>query len=178
MDEAVDAVPTYCVVDWDRYFENAASRKVNFPRWVPMPNQHDGGRYRRLTRHPQGEVVYGAWCLIVQVASRCPVRGVLADEHGPITAARMEDKTGFIASIFTLAFSVLTDPDIGWLVARYQDATRPNLEASSALGRKGREVLPPLPPQGGGLGSTKKGGYIPFSKNPEILKRLGPEKPP
>ena len=39
------------------------------------------------------------------------------------------------------------------------------------------KTTPPTPPRGG-LGSTKKGGYVPFSKNPEILKRLGPEKPP
>lgn len=151
MGEETDCIPTYSVVDWDRYFENAASRKVNFPRWVPMPNQHDGARFRRLSKHPQAEIVYAAWCLIVQVASRCPVRGVLENEHGPFTAEDLEDKTGFKSSIFTLAFSVLTRPDIGWLVARYQHATSTLPDCASALGRKGREGKgsTPLPPVGG-----------------------------
>lgn len=168
MADTANVVPTYCVVDWDRYFENAASRKVNFPRWVPMPNQHDGGRFRRLSRHPQAETVYGAWCLLVQVASRCPVRGVLADEHGPLTPERLEDKTGFKASVFAIAFEVLTAPDIGWLVACYQHATSTLPDCASALGRKGREVYtPPTPPRGGSNKRKEWGGDMPFSQRPE-----------
>ena len=60
-------------------------------------------------------MMYAAWLLIVQVASKCEPRGVLADEDGPLTALDLSDKTGFPEKFFEMAFKHLTAKDIGWL---------------------------------------------------------------
>lgn len=106
---------TYRIKDWDRHFEIAQSRKCDKLFWVAVPNKHDGKGYRRVARHERAGDVFSAWILILQVASKCPTRGVLADADGEITAEDLADKTGFAKDIFDLAFTVLTDKKIGWL---------------------------------------------------------------
>jgi hypothetical protein len=107
----------YAVPDWHKHFENAESRKYKSLTWVPMKNKHDGKGYRRVSRNPKSIQVFCAWCLIVQVASKMPVRGILHDDDGPLTASDLSDKTDFPASIFELAFKVLVEEHIGWLVS-------------------------------------------------------------
>ena len=82
-----------------------------------MPNKHDGKSYRRLMRRPDGLAIYAAWILIVQVASKCRPRGVLADDTGPLTADDLAIKTDGPAETFATAMEVLSSPDIGWLEA-------------------------------------------------------------
>lgn len=106
----------WSVKDWDSHFENSESRKVKHPRWVPIPNRHDGKGYRRLLKHPRHVEIFCAWCLILQVASRMPVRGVLADEDGDLSPDDLADKTGFEPEIFDLALKVLSDNKIGWIL--------------------------------------------------------------
>jgi hypothetical protein len=53
--------------------------------------------------------------LIVAVAGKCPVRGVLADDEGPLTADDLEDKTGLPAASFATAISVLASERFQWL---------------------------------------------------------------
>ena len=82
--------------------------------WVALPNRHDGGGYRRLMRRENGPALFGAWILMVQVASRCPVRGLLIDDTGrALTADDLEMRTDCPASVFRDAVTILTD--IGWL---------------------------------------------------------------
>ena len=84
-------------------------------RWVSMPNKMDGKGYRRVAAHERATDICCAWVLIVEVASKMPVRGVLRDEDGPVTAEDMAFMTGFPEQIFGLAFLVLAEPKIGWL---------------------------------------------------------------
>jgi hypothetical protein len=49
------------------------------------------------------------------VASKCPTRGILEDDDGPLTADDLADKTGFPVEYFRKAFNVLTQKEIGWL---------------------------------------------------------------
>lgn len=109
--------PTYSVKDWDKHFENHESRKVKRSYWVPIPNRHDGKSYRRIASHPEGVAVFAAWILILEAASKMPVRGVLADEDGPLDADDLASMTGFPALIFESAFKVLTEDRVGWLAA-------------------------------------------------------------
>ena len=106
---------TYRIKHWTANFENAESRKVRNLQWVPVPNKHDGKSYRRLASHKSGVEVFCAWCLMVEVASKMPDRGILADEDGPLTSDDLAFMTGFPARIFTLAFLVLTSKGIEWL---------------------------------------------------------------
>lgn len=107
--------PTYRIRHWDELFENSESRKVRSPRWVGMPNKHDGKGYRRLVSRSDGAELFGAWCLIVEVASKMPTRGTLADEDGPLTAEDLSVKTGIPTDTFERALQLLVDRPIGWM---------------------------------------------------------------
>lgn len=145
--------PTYSIRSWPDNFESADSRKVKHTRYVCVPNRHDGKTFRRIARHPQGVEIYCAWCLILQVASKMPVRGVLADDDGPLDAEDLSDKTGFSSAIFDMALKVLSTRRFGWLcdssnqddilerpdvVLEHRDAV---LARPSALGSKGIEGI-------------------------------------
>lgn len=107
----------YRIRDWATHFENSRSREYKKLDWVPVPNRHDGKGYRRLIDLENGAALFAAWVLIVQVGSKCPQRGVLADEDGPLTAEDLALKTGCPAELFSQAFDVLRHPKIGWLEA-------------------------------------------------------------
>lgn len=108
------------IKDWDDHFETAESRKLKGTRWVPMPTKHDGKGYRRISQHAQAVEIFCAWNLIVQVASKMPKRGLLADEDGPLDADDLSAKTGFPASIFSVALEFLASDRIGWMATELQ----------------------------------------------------------
>lgn len=108
-------MPVYKVKNWDALFETYETKKLKRLTWVPMPNKHDGKGYRRILKLQHGPMVYAAWLLILQVASKCEPRGILRDEDGPLSALDLSDKTGFPEKYFELAFNHLTAKEIGWL---------------------------------------------------------------
>lgn len=67
----------YIIRDWNTIFENNRSRTVEDLRWVAIPNRHDGENYAAMITHKDGAEMFAAWCLCVQVASRCRPRGSL-----------------------------------------------------------------------------------------------------
>lgn len=67
----------YRIVDWERHYENNRTRDLVHMSWVPMPNRWDGDGYTELMDHPNAAAHFGAWCSLVQVASRCEPRGSL-----------------------------------------------------------------------------------------------------
>lgn len=114
----------YVVRNWDHNYEVAQSRKVDGPlTWVALPCKHDGLGFRRIMALPDGPAVYGAWVLIVQVAAKCPVRGVLADERGPLTPEELSIKTGCPEKLFERALQVVSSERVGWLVV---DGSQPS----------------------------------------------------
>lgn len=59
------------IVDWGKHYENYRTRELKALSWVPLPNKHDGDGYTELVNHPNGAAHFGAWCALVQLASRC-----------------------------------------------------------------------------------------------------------
>ncbi len=106
----------YRIKDWERHFENSNSKRVIRMEWVPIKNKHDGKGYRRLMAHPKAAEIFGAWTILVQVASKSDVRGVLADEDGSLDASDISDATGFPVKSILLALEVLSDKRIGWII--------------------------------------------------------------
>lgn len=107
----------YSIRDWNVNFEKAQSRKVEGPLdWVAIPTKHDGKGFGRIMLLEDGPAIYAAWALMVQVAAKCPVRGVLADSDGPLTAADLTIKTKCPESVFQKALEALSSPKIAWLV--------------------------------------------------------------
>jgi len=129
----------YTVRGWNDTFENSQSRKYKRLTWVPVPNKHDGKSYRRLIVMPNGPALYAAWLLVVQVASKCPKRGVLADEDGPLTAEDLSLKTGCPEPLMSEALHVLSSPDIHWLEAEG--------DAEDEVGVDQESATSPLPVQ-------------------------------
>jgi hypothetical protein len=157
----------YRIKDWALHFENAESRKVKKATWLPLPNKHDGKGFRRLTKHPRRVEILAAWTIILQFASKCPVRGDLADENGPLTADDLADVTDFPVEIFRLAFEVLQEERFGWiedvaadsraaprdiparpdgLGARPDTSGRPGVEGKGREGNRTEENPPPPTP--------------------------------
>ena len=141
----------YRIRGWVELLENAQSRKCARLTWVPVPNKHDGKSFRRLMGLPNGPSLYGAWLLLLQVASKCPERGVLADEDGPLTAEDLSLKTGCPESLFAEAFAELASDKIPWLeaerldengkvVAEWERAPTPLPDPSTGAGLNGREL--------------------------------------
>jgi len=110
------ARPAYQIANWSATYETSETRKLKQLRWVPVPNRHDGLAYRRLLAMPDGLSLFGAWVLLLEVASKVPRRGVLVDERG--SALTPEDLcliTGASPEVFETALRVLSSPSIGWL---------------------------------------------------------------
>lgn len=107
----------YSVRGWENHFENSQSRKVTKASWIPVPNKHDGKSFRRVMAMANGPALYGAWIMILQVASKCQTRGELADEDGPLTAEDLAFKTGGSESLFSEALTVFSGDSIRWLEA-------------------------------------------------------------
>lgn len=111
---------TYAIRNWETYYENHETRKrCKSMSWVKFPNRHDGNGFRRCMSLPDAGTVYAAFCLAVQVASKTPERGVLADEDGPMTPEDLSFKTGLPAEAFARMFDVMSNPQfkIGWILA-------------------------------------------------------------
>lgn len=108
---------TYAIKNWEHWFENAQSTRYKNISWVPIPNKHDGKGYRRITILPDGNniIVFTAWVLLVQIASKMPVRGVLADETGALDFEDFEAMTGYPSTMFQTAIPFLLHKKIDWL---------------------------------------------------------------
>ncbi len=70
----------YSIRDWSDHFEPGDDARNKRLSWVAVPNKHDGKGYGRLMAQADGLALFGAWCLLVQVASRCPVIGRPSDQ--------------------------------------------------------------------------------------------------
>lgn len=105
----------YSITDWQKRYETHESRKLKRMAWVPVPNAHDGLSFRRLIAMKNGAEIFGAWCLILQVASKMEVRGVLENSTGPLDATDLAAMTGASEKLFETALSVLSSSKIGWI---------------------------------------------------------------
>jgi hypothetical protein len=129
----------YRIRDWKKHFEVSQSMRIVGPlSWVGMPTKHDGKSFRRLIRQPNGPAHFCCWCLIVQIAAKCPTRGVLADADGPLSANDLSDKTGCPADLFSESLQLLSSKDVGWI----EKVDMSNLLVVSENGRAHSEHAP------------------------------------
>ncbi len=123
----------YSIRDWDDHFEVSQSRRDGSNKWVALPTKHDGKGYRRIMLRDDGPLIYCAWVLIVQIAAKCPKRGVLKDADGPLTAEDMAIKSSAPLRIFDIALSVLCSKEIGWMVAKEPGANSEHTPSALTL---------------------------------------------
>ena len=105
----------YRIRNWDELYEKAQTRRCKSMSWVAIPNRHDGSGYRRIAEHECNCELFTAWILMLEVASKMPQRGLLVKDGRALTETDLAYMTGFPKEIFTVAFTVLVDGEIGWL---------------------------------------------------------------
>lgn len=105
----------YRVVNGEK-FEKSRSREVQKMSWVAVPNKLDGDGFSTLLDHPNGAAHYGAWMVILLVASKCEPRWVLTRDgkraHDSISLSRI---SGIPKEIFDELLPRLTENEVGWL---------------------------------------------------------------
>lgn len=119
----------WAIKDWDKHYERAESRKLSKLTWVPIQNKHDGKSFRRLMRLSDGLAIFGAFILLVELASKSPrpSRGLLADADGPLTLPDISDKTGMSQEIIGRSLEVLSSKEIAWIEAKNVPSSPDNL---------------------------------------------------
>jgi len=132
----------YRIVDWNIHFENNRTREMKSMDWVPMKNRMDGYGYVELVDHPNGAAHFGAWVAIVEIASRCPIRGTLMALTGkgetPHTPASLARISRIPAAIFEEALPRLAA--IGWI--EHSEAVTQETAPGPSPKNKGKSQVP------------------------------------
>ncbi len=135
----------YEINRWGELFENNRSRTVKDLDWVSIPNRHDGENYTKLITHEDGAILFAAWNLLVQVASKCKIRGVLIKDDGkPHNSLSLSLKTRAQKAWFDKAFKFL-EVETDWLLVNdvpddYQHpVSLPSADCEEGKGREGKE---------------------------------------
>lgn len=93
-------------------------------QWVPFPNSHDSDGFTILMEEKNGTALFGAWVLMVQVASKCHPRGTLlrtnCEPHNSASLARM---TRGDKKVFEKAIKLCLE--IGWIEEIEPVSTKP-----------------------------------------------------
>lgn len=125
----MSGIPIYRIRDWKLHFESSESiKRVKALTWVATPTKHDGKAFRRIMRRDPTGAMIGVWNMLVQVAAKCPVRGTLADQDGPLTAIDISDKTGLSEEAVQNGFAEFSSQEIRWLECLNQENVRENKE--------------------------------------------------
>ena len=113
-----NANEVWTIANWEEGFEVAQSRRrAGRLSWVPVPTRHDSRGYRRLIRGVNGVQHFAAWIVLVQIAARMNIRGILADDRGiALTSTDLEAMSDIPSGVFDSAFVALVD--IGWITRR------------------------------------------------------------
>lgn len=98
------------IKDWGKIYENNRTRELKHLDWIPVPNKQDGDGYTLLVDRPDGAEMLGAWLAILQVASKCGVRGtLLRDSATPHDSASLARITRLPKNVFDKVLSVLVE---------------------------------------------------------------------
>lgn len=138
---------TWAIKDWDSLFQKSDLRDSRVKTWkyVPMPINLLGERYRTLAGTAKGLATIGVFLALCEVAANLPKRGVLADERGPLTLRALSIKTAIPERLLSSAITLLASPEIGWLVAesaRQSSATPAEEPAQPAESARPFAALP------------------------------------
>ena len=116
------------IANWDEIYENNRTRDMKDMKWVPVPNTHDGDGYTELLDHEDGAAHFAAWVVMLQLASRCGMRGTLLRDNGrAYDSASISRRTRIPRGVIDQAIPRLLL--IGWL--RWEGETpNPYIDAS------------------------------------------------
>ena len=184
----------YRIREWSRHFENNRTRELRKLGWVPIPNKLDNDGYLELVEHENGAAHFGAWVVIVEIASRCEPRGILLrDNRTPHTPHTLARRSRIPESVFAEVFPRLIH--IGWIedITHYladpkqfskisQDGAKKSQAAANKCPRKKERKKERREP--GRRAATPKGGGVGAADNSmregetlgQFMKRVAKEK--
>lgn len=122
---------TIYIMDWDKNFETAQSRKVSHLNWVSIPNNLGSRAYRKIMLQDNGIEIFGVWILLVQIASRAPIRGILADEDGAYSLEDLEVYSDCPKEKFATAIPILAS--IGWIFEEDNEQVPPRYQTDTTV---------------------------------------------
>lgn len=106
----------YRIKNWGVHYENNRTRAMAEMRWIPVPNKHDGDGYTALVEGDDGAALLGCWLVIIQVASKCRIRGtLLRDGDKPHTAATISRVTRLPEHLIQKCLDKASSEEVGWL---------------------------------------------------------------
>lgn len=176
----------YSITEWSENYENHETRKRKTLFWVLVPNGHDSLGFCEIMENPNGMEIFGAWILILQVASRCQTRGILTNNRGkPYTAQDIAKKTR--SDPLKIAAAMKTLVAVGWISAdeagESADTPASHADTPASVGkvdaatsgtkkeRKRREENLSPSPSGFPQETNEEGGEeIPSGYSPEFVK--------
>lgn len=111
-------MPTYRIKDWNKVWENAATRKLSrCPDYIPFRTDQRSEVFRSLVRTRDGLTAHGVFMCLVQLAASCvPERGTLARSGVPYDADTCAGLIGGDRKTFRRAWHLLIEKK--WLVDR------------------------------------------------------------
>ena len=101
------------IKDWDVLYENSETKKYKHLKWVPIPNKHDGQGWGELWNLPEAPEIFAAFIIMLEIASRCPKRGVIHKDGVSYGPREMALKSRAPEGIFFKAIPALMQ--IGWI---------------------------------------------------------------
>ncbi len=100
--------------DWNVHFENSRTRQLKKLGWIPIPNDLSSYGLRQIANSENSAAIFGAFVLMLELASHCDPRGDLVRGNGEhYDAESLAHKTGFPQEAFESAIVVCSR--IGWI---------------------------------------------------------------
>lgn len=131
----------YAITRWSSRFENAQSRRTKDPNHSLMPHELNSTQLEHLMKQESGPLALGVWHILIQIATRCPQRGLLVTEDGPHTDTTIAQACHLSEGQIAQALNLLMSPAVGWL--DIVECPRQVLVTGSfRSGRKGRPTKP------------------------------------
>lgn len=108
------------IAKWEETFEKSDAARCETAFWISLPNSFGSAGFQALLDEfgDESPAIYGCWVAIACVASKCTVRGVLADSKGqPLKLSWIARQTGFPVTLFERLLKWAASPSVQWLVS-------------------------------------------------------------
>ena len=132
------------IKNWHIYFENGQTRRIKNLTYSLSPVDHSSITRKALLRKgAAGHTALAVFSELIDLATRCPQRGLLVDGAGPITLEHIASTTGLAQGDVELGLEVLASKEVAWIT---HVACPRKLIVSGSLrkGRKGKPLQPEL----------------------------------
>lgn len=105
----------YVINHWDRFHENAQSKKAKNLGYRVTPYTMNSGAHAYIMQQESRFIVYTLWNMLLELAAQCPQRGLLADTSGPISSGKLAYLMRLEEADIEEALEVLTHPEVSWV---------------------------------------------------------------